>query len=103
MVTASGTPGQTTIFVGYQIPDDTVEGEHAYRMLLPGRPHSILVNRYGRRFCDDGFYPDVVTKVGRFDGPGDDYPNGPAWLVFDQSFLDKYGLEPIYPGQSLPD
>jgi len=96
-------PAQSPIFVGYKVPAETIYGQPSYRMWLPGTPRSIAVNRYGRRFANDGFYPDVATKVGRFDGQEQGQPNWPAWIVFDQTMLDTYGLMPSWPGQSLPD
>ena len=96
-------PAQSPIFVGYKVPTETIYGRPSYRMWLPGRPHCIAVNRYGRRFANDGFYPDVATKVARFDGQEQGQPNWPAWIVFDQNMLDKYGLMPSWPGQPLPE
>jgi 3-oxosteroid 1-dehydrogenase len=61
------------------------------------------VNARGRRFCDDGFYPDVAVKVARFDGADAGMPNWPAWLIFDDDFREKYGLLPGYPGQPIPE
>jgi 3-oxosteroid 1-dehydrogenase len=96
-------PAQSPIFVGYKVPGETIYGKPSYRMWLPGTPHCIAVNRKGRRFSNDGFYPDVATRVARFDGQEDGMPNWPAWIVFDQNMLDKYGMMPVWPGQALPE
>jgi len=72
-------------------------------MLLPGTPHSIIVNRRGERFANDSFYPDVATKVARFDGQEEGMPNWPAWLVFDDNMRERYGLLPFFPGQELAE
>lgn len=96
-------PAQTPIFVGYKVPGERIDGHVAQRMLLPGQPHSIIVNRRGRRFANDAFYPDVATKAWRFDGQGEGLVNWPAWLVFDADFREKYSLLPAYPGQPLPE
>ena len=96
-------PAQSPIFVGYKVPAEEIYGHPSYRMWLPGAPHSIAVNRDGRRFANDAFYPDVATKVGRFDGQEQGQPNWPAWIVFDQNMLDKYGLMPSWPGQPLSE
>jgi 3-oxosteroid 1-dehydrogenase len=64
-------PAQTPIFVGYKVPTETIYGKTpSFRLLVPGIPHSIIVNSTGKRFANDSFYPDVATKVGRFDGYG---------------------------------
>jgi 3-oxosteroid 1-dehydrogenase len=100
---AARAPAQTPIFVGYPVPSETVHGRPSHRMLLPGHPHSIIVNAKGKRFCDDGFYPDVAVKVARFDGADVGMPNWPAWLIFDDDYRQKYGLMPAYPGQPIPE
>ena len=94
-------PAQNSVFIGYRVPGEIVYGHEAYRMIVPGHPHSCIVNRAGKRFANDSFYPDVATKVGRFDGQEEGMVNWPAWLVFDQDMLDKYGLMPFLPGQAL--
>jgi len=96
-------PVQTPIFAGYKVPGEMVYGKTAQRMLLPGWPHSIIVNQKGLRFCNDAFYPDVVTKAWRFDGQGEGLVNWPAYLIFDENFREKYNLLPCYPGQELPE
>src|SRR3546814_18539591 len=68
-------PSQSPIFIGYKVPAEIVYGKTSYRMWLPGTPHCIAVNRYGERFANDGFYPDVATKVARFDGQEQGQPN----------------------------
>ena len=94
---------QSPIFVGYAVPGETIWGKPSHRMWLPGTPHCITVNTDGRRFANDAFYPDVATKVARFDGQEQGMANWPAWIVFDQDMLDKYGMMPAWPGQPLPD
>lgn len=96
-------PSQSPIFVGYKVPAETVYGEPSYRMWLPGAPHCIAVNAAGHRFANDAFYPDVATKVARFDGQEQGQPNWPAWIVFDQNMLDKYGMLPGWPGQPMSE
>ena len=60
-------PSQTPIFIGYAVPGETIYGQPSNRMWLLGAPHSIVVNRRGNRFADDSFYPDLATRVARFD------------------------------------
>jgi 3-oxosteroid 1-dehydrogenase len=96
-------PAQSPIFIGYTVPTEKIYGRTSHRMWLPGTPHSIAVNRAGQRFSNDGFYPDVATRVARFDGQEKGLVNWPAWIVFDQSMLDRYGLLPAWPGQPLPE
>jgi 3-oxosteroid 1-dehydrogenase len=94
---------QTPIFMGYKVPTEKIYGRPTTRMLIPGAPHSMVVNRAGKRFANDSFFPDVITKTGRFDGQEVGLVNWPAWLIFDQNMLDKTGLLPAYPGQPIPE
>ncbi|WP_336971187.1 FAD-binding protein [Sphingobium aromaticiconvertens] len=96
-------PSQTPIFIGYKVPAETIYGRTSHRMWLPGVPHCITVNASGNRFCNDSFYPDLATKVARFDGQEQGQPNWPAWIVFDQNMIDKYGFQPSWPGQPLSE
>jgi 3-oxosteroid 1-dehydrogenase len=56
-------------------------------------PHSIMVNKRGRRFTNEAANYNAfgaafhVEDVSRFE-----YANLPCWLVFDQTYVDKYGF-----------
>lgn len=88
------------VLFGYALKND--EGEAVYTNLYTGWPHSIVVNRYGNRFADDSFQPDVVAGLGQFGNRNQGFLNWPAWLVFDQAFRDKYPLGRFAPGSELP-
>jgi 3-oxosteroid 1-dehydrogenase len=66
------------------------------RVLINGQrtlPHSIMVNRRGRRFTNEAANYNAfggafhVEDVSRFE-----YANLPCWLVFDQNYAEKYGF-----------
>ena len=71
-------------------------GEPLGRILVNGQrtlPHSIMVNKRGRRFTNEAANYNAfgaafhVEDVSRFE-----YANLPCWLVFDQTYVDKYGF-----------
>lgn len=67
-------------------------------------PHSILVNRRGLRFCNEAAnYSALAGAFHAFDPQTYDYPNLPAWLVFDQDYVDRYPIGPRLPPQPVPD
>lgn len=80
--------------------------EHANpmgRVLVNGQrtlPHSIMVNRRGRRFTNEAANYNAfgaafhVEDVSRFE-----YANLPCWLVFDQTYVDTYGFRISAGGQ----
>jgi 3-oxosteroid 1-dehydrogenase len=94
--------GQSPILLGYRVPGEIIYGQPSSRLFLPGAPHSIIVDRSGKRFANDAFYPDVIIKATFNAGLHKGFPHWPAWLIFDQNMLDKYGLQPVLPGQPLP-
>jgi len=75
------------------VPTDEHDGKQLYRITMAERclPHTIMVNRYGRRFVDEAHNYNDVAKVFRtFDPVPFDYTNDPAWCVFDQQYRDRY-------------
>ena len=57
------------------------------------RPHSIMVNRKGRRFTDEAAnYNALGAAFHVLDVTEFDYVNHPAWLVVDDFYLSRYGL-----------
>ncbi|MEI6640966.1 MAG: FAD-dependent oxidoreductase [Novosphingobium sp.] len=67
-------------------------------------PHSLLVNRAGRRFCNEANnYSSLAGAFHQFDPATYDYPNNPAWLVFDAQYRARYPVGPVMPFDTLPD
>jgi succinate dehydrogenase/fumarate reductase flavoprotein subunit len=73
-----------------------IEANRMGRVLVNGQrtlPHSIMVNRRGRRFTNEAANYNAfgaafhVEDVSRFE-----YANLPCWLVFDQTYVDRYGF-----------
>ena len=57
------------------------------------RPHSIMVNKKGVRFADEASnYNALGAAFHVLDVTDFDYVNHPAWLVFDDFYLARYGL-----------
>jgi 3-oxosteroid 1-dehydrogenase len=67
-------------------------------------PHTIMVNRAGRRFCNEANnYASLAGAFHVFDPATYDYPNLPAFLIFDDQFRQRYPLGMVMPGMGLPD
>lgn len=67
-------------------------------------PHAIMVNRAGKRFCNEAAnYSALGGVFHQFDATRYDYPNLPAWLIFDAQYAARYPLGTRQPGQPLPD
>lgn len=60
-------------------------------------PHTFVVDRSGRRFCDDAVYWEVVKHV--LDPVA---PRLPCWMIWDADHWRKYGLGTTPPGGEYP-
>lgn len=67
-------------------------------------PHGIMVNREGKRFCNEAAnYSALAGAFHAFDPATYAYPNLPAYLVFDSHYRERYPLASFMPGAPLPD
>ncbi|MER7274641.1 FAD-dependent oxidoreductase [Dactylosporangium sp. NPDC000244] len=88
-----------------QIPGDTLGGQQRNRSvrLERTRPRSIMVNRAGRRFANEaGDYHSLGGAFHQFDPARFEYPNLPAWIVFDAEHLRRYGFLGVAAGDPVP-
>jgi len=66
-------------------------------------PHGIMVNREGKRFCNEAAnYSALAGAFHAFDPATYAYPNLPAYLVFDSHYRERYPLASFMPGTPLP-
>lgn len=75
---------------GLSLPDDIVEegGKRLYRPFIHGYPGMMMVNRYGKRCCDECFYPDIGRAILAYDRIMGQWANWPMFWICDQSFRD---------------
>ena len=67
-------------------------------------PGSIMINRHGKRFANESQnYNDLARVLQSWDSAGNQTLNTPAYVVFDQSYLDRYGVLDHRSGDPLPD
>jgi len=66
-------------------------------------PHTMVVNRFGRRFANEAYFQSVAASVRHYDGVAHSYTNLPAYLIFDQQFVDRFSFAGLPAGQDLPD
>ena len=99
-----------------RVPDGTILGIHTpgeeqegdlplWRGALPfmGLPHTIVVNRAGKRFGDEAFYRSMSMALDIIDGATQTHPNFPCWTIFDSQARAKYPFGGVMPGQELPE
>jgi 3-oxosteroid 1-dehydrogenase len=65
-------------------------------------PHTMVVNKYGQRFADETFFQGIVPQLRYLDPMKHEYPNLPAFLIFDSQYLKRFSFanQPI--GSDVP-
>lgn len=88
------------------IPGEEYDGKQLHRGDFATRsmPHTLIVNRKGKRFVNEAQnYNDLMKAFFAFEPNAYERPNLPAWLVLDQQYLEKYALMTQMPGQPVPE
>ncbi|MFF3573830.1 FAD-binding protein [Nocardia jiangxiensis] len=90
---------------GYRIPGEEHEGSPLWRLAgVPlGVPHSIVVNRKGRRFGDESFSRSLGFALKTIDGGTQEHPNYPFWVIQDSQARDRYDFGPFTKGTEIPE
>ena len=88
-----------------QLPGDTFAGRPRSRSvrLERTRPRSIIVNAAGRRFVNEAGEYNAMAGAFQYLDPRHGYVNDPAWIVFDDLHLKRYGFLGVPPGGAAPD
>ena len=92
--------------LGFRIlGEEQASGDPLWRSALQpiGLPHTIVVNRTGRRFGNEAFYRAILYAVDIIDGGTQIHPNFPCWAIFDSQAREKYPFGSVMPGQDLPE
>lgn len=87
------------------ITGDTRDGKPIGTLLRFERqgPGSLMVNRHGRRFANESQnYNDLARCLQSWDSPNNQTLNTPAHVVFDQSYLERYGILAHRAGLATP-
>ena len=89
------------------IPENSWEDGHqrsAPVLMERTLPHSIMINREGKRFCNEATnYSALAGAFQSFDPKSYSYSNLPAWIVFDSSYRSNYLVGNSLPGTKTPN
>jgi 3-oxosteroid 1-dehydrogenase len=77
------------LFLGYHIPGDPPFFRQS-GLIEMCSPHTMVVNREGRRFADESYFPAVIPAVLHFDPIAHRFANLPCYLVFDHQYAERY-------------
>ncbi len=89
-----------------RVPGEKLFGYPYVRLILleRTRPHSIMVNKYGKRFTNEaGNYNAMGGAFHSFDPQKFEYPNEPCWLIFDHQHKLRYEVAGCPPGEQTPE
>lgn len=88
------------------VPGEEYEGRPYSQLCLAERtcPHSIIVNKKGRRFVNEAAnYNDMCKAFAHFNENGIGYRNLPCWAIMDARYREKYTLMTVAPGDPDPE
>lgn len=91
--------------LAFHVPgEEQEEGVPLWRGALPfmGLPHTIVVNRQGKRFSNEAFYRSIYFALEEIDGMTQQYKNFPCWVIMDSQTRAKYPFGSVMPGEDMP-
>lgn len=97
------TRNNLAVMLGYDDPGDPdalAVGAPSVRELP--RAHVIVVNAAGQRFGNEGVFQELAPALREFDVGTRRAKNLPCWMVFDATYVDRWGLAGSPPGM-VPD
>jgi succinate dehydrogenase/fumarate reductase flavoprotein subunit len=103
---ALGNMSEAWVYPGACVPGEEHEGQPVSRWVIAERslPHSILVNRRGERFVNEGVnYNDISKALYHFDPQTYEFRNLPCWAIMDAQYRAKYPILTVMPGDPDPD
>jgi 3-oxosteroid 1-dehydrogenase len=95
-----------SVFMGFRNPDDAPPGGNAPCRLSGTQEltskHTMVVNRYGRRFTDETFFQAAAPSLRVFDVDTREQPNLPCFLIFDAQYAQSHSFAGRKPGAPIP-
>ena len=94
------------LHLGFRVPGAGPNSEAAFRsagIIELCSPHTLVVNRAGRRFANEAYFQSMAPKLREFDATARGYANLPCFLIFDQQYVDRFSFAGFPPGSLLPD
>ena len=87
------------------IPGEETEGRPYWRLFsyTIGHPGTIVVNRHGKRCCDEAFYFAVGQAFCAYDRARAEFSNVPLFWIGDQSYRDRFVVGPLRKGAEMAE
>jgi 3-oxosteroid 1-dehydrogenase len=94
------------LFLGFNVPPAKPGERHSFRLSSIGEmlcPHTIVVNKAGRRFEDESYFPSMAPALRQFVTATHDYANLPCFLIFDSQFARRLSFAGRPVGAPIPE
>jgi 3-oxosteroid 1-dehydrogenase len=94
------------VHLGFRIPGAGRNGGPAFRsasIIELCSPHTLVINRSGRRFANEAYFQSMAPKLREFDAQQRGYVNLPCFLVFDQQYVNRFSFAGLPPAGAIPD
>ncbi|OGO02636.1 MAG: hypothetical protein A2Y72_04230 [Chloroflexi bacterium RBG_13_53_26] len=85
------------------VEGEEVEGRPFYRPIAYGYPGNIIVNRHGRRCCNESFYPDIGRAFFAYEKVNSELANAPLFWIADKACAGKLGISAMAKITKNPD
>lgn len=93
------------LFLGFNIPGKHAGEAPLFRIVGISEmfcPHTIVVNRDGRRFADETYFQAMAPHLRKYDVKTRRHANLPCFLVFDQQYADGFSFIDAPRGSEIP-
>jgi 3-oxosteroid 1-dehydrogenase len=94
------------LHLGFRIPGGGRNDGPAFRsagIIELCSPHTLVVNRSGRRFANEAYFQSMAPKLREFDAQKRSYVNLPCFLIFDQNYVERFSFAGFPPGSAIPE
>jgi len=85
------------------VQGEEVEGKPFHRPIAYGYPGNIIVNRHGRRCCNESFYPDIGRAFFAYEKVNSELANAPLFWIADKACAGKLGISAMAKITENPD
>jgi 3-oxosteroid 1-dehydrogenase len=93
------------VMMGFEVPVDHERDPihiHTAGIVELCSPHTLVVNRAGKRFFDEAYFQSMVGAIRQFDAMTHSHVNLPAFLIFDSQYAEKYSFADRPAGAEVP-
>jgi 3-oxosteroid 1-dehydrogenase len=86
-----------------RVEGEEIDGRPFNRPISYGYPGNIIVNRHGRRCCNESFYPDIGRAFFAYEKVSAELANTPLFWISDKPCTSKLGISAMARFTESPD